>query len=111
MCCKPSLLSVSPVFHFSGQMSTTSPRRKLPYHHHHVLRHKAQSLPSGEPALMDQEVVDTLLMGCISTICDAEAVKQTTKSASIESVALESLTAAVEECMVSFHVFYRLSSD
>lgn len=82
--------------------TTTSPTRKQPYHHHHVMRHKAQSLPTREPALIEQEVVDKLLVDCVKTICEGEALKQNITDPFIQSVALESLTAATEECMLSF---------
>ncbi|KIW10992.1 hypothetical protein PV08_10291 [Exophiala spinifera] len=78
-------------------MSTISPRRKQPYHHHHVMRHKAQSIPTREPALVEQHLVDKLLVDCVKTICEAEALKQNIPDPYIESVALESFTAATEE--------------
>lgn len=80
-------------------MSTTSPKRKIPYHHHHVLRHKAQSVDTREPALVEQEVVDRLLVECVKTICEEVALKQKILDPVIESVALESLAAVLEECM------------
>ncbi|KIW76428.1 hypothetical protein Z517_11174 [Fonsecaea pedrosoi CBS 271.37] len=83
-------------------MSTTSPKKKIPYHHHHVLRHKLQSMPTPEPALLAQEVVDDLLVLCIKTICEEEAQKQGISYPMIESVALESLAAAMDEFMLRF---------
>ncbi|KIW43208.1 uncharacterized protein PV06_04334 [Exophiala oligosperma] len=77
--------------------TTTSATRKQPYHHHHVMRHKAQSIPTREPALIEQEVVDKLLVDCVKTICEGEALKQNITDPYIQSVALESLTAATEE--------------
>lgn len=81
-------------------MSTASPKRKLPYHHHHVLRHKPQSIPTSEPAIVEQEAIDKLLVGCIKSICEEVALEQGITTPVIESVALESLAAAVDECMI-----------
>lgn len=66
------------------------------------MRHKAQSIPTREPALVEQQVVDKLLVDCVKTICEAEALKQNITDPYIESVALESFTAATEECTLSF---------
>jgi hypothetical protein len=79
-------------------MSTISPKRKIPYHHHHVMRHKPQTIPTPEPALVDQEVVDKLLVDCIRTICEEVALKEDITDPVIESVVLESMVAAVDEC-------------
>lgn len=79
-------------------MSTTSPARKIPYHHHHVLRHKPPTVPTREPALLDSELVDKLMVGSIKTICEEVAAKENIECPVIESVALESLSAAVDEC-------------
>ncbi|KIX00694.1 uncharacterized protein Z518_09759 [Rhinocladiella mackenziei CBS 650.93] len=83
-------------------MSTTSPKRKVPYHHHHVMRHKLQALPTREPTLLEQETVDKLLIDCIKAICEEEALKQDISSPVIESVALEALVGAVEEFVLKF---------
>lgn len=81
--------------------ATTPPKRKIPYHHHHVLRHKPQSVPTKEPAILEQEIVGKFLLDFIKTICEEEAVKQGITSPFIESVALEELLAVVEECIYS----------
>ena len=65
------------------------------------MRHKPQVVPTREPALLDQEVVDKLLIQCVKTICEEVAVKDGTTSPVIESVALESMAAAVDECIAS----------
>ncbi|KAK5061097.1 hypothetical protein LTR84_007639 [Exophiala bonariae] len=83
-------------------MSATSPARKIPYHHHHVLRHKPPTVPTREPALLDRELVDKLLIGSIKTICEEVAVKEKIECPVIESVALESLSAAVDEFILKF---------
>ncbi len=48
---------------------------------------------------MEQEVVDKLLVDCIKSISQEVARKQGITSPVIESVALESLAAAVDECI------------
>ncbi|EXJ73800.1 uncharacterized protein A1O5_03562 [Cladophialophora psammophila CBS 110553] len=83
-------------------MFTTSPKKKIPYHHHHGMRHKHQTVPTSEPALLAQEVVDDLLVLSIKAICEEEAQRQGIKNPVIESVALESLAAAMDEFMLQF---------
>ncbi|KAL2404891.1 hypothetical protein ABEF93_008121 [Exophiala dermatitidis] len=78
------------------------PKRKVPYHHHHVLRHKPQSLPSAEPALMEQDAVDKLLTDFVKSICEEEAIKQGITDPVIESVALEELVSVADEFMMKF---------
>lgn len=63
------------------------------------MRHKPQSIPTPEPALREQGVVDKLLVGCVQAICEEVAVKQGITEPVIESVALEAMVAAVDECM------------
>ena len=63
------------------------------------MRHKAAPLPSKEPALLEQEAVDKLLVDCVQAVCEEEALKQGILSPVIESIALESLVAAVDECI------------
>ncbi|EXJ60317.1 hypothetical protein A1O7_04469 [Cladophialophora yegresii CBS 114405] len=83
-------------------MSTISPKKKIPYHHHHVMRHKPQTIPTREPALIEQEVVDKLLANCIRTICQEEALKQDIRNPGIQTAVLESLVAMVDEFMLKF---------
>lgn len=78
---------------------TSPPRpRKIPYRHHHVSHHKHTPFPSQEPALIDQGVVDKLLVDSVKTICEEVAANEGIQSPIIESVALESLSAAADEC-------------
>lgn len=58
-------------------------------------------MPTKEPALVEQELVDQLLTDCVKTICVGEALKQSITSPLIEPVALESLRALMEECTFS----------
>lgn len=64
------------------------------------MRHKPQSLPSREPGLLEQEVADTLLANCIKTICEEMALKQGITEALIDTVALESMRAMADACMI-----------
>ncbi|KAK4946320.1 hypothetical protein LTR10_014518 [Elasticomyces elasticus] len=90
-------------------MSSESPTRKQPYHHHHVMRHKAQSVPAQEPALVEQEIVDELVSDCVKTICVGEAYKQAITSPLIEPAALESLMALMEEYILKILSMVRRS--
>ena len=74
-------------------------RQKRSYQHHHVLKHKAQSVPSTEPALLDAEAVDKLLIEGIKDVLEEEGLKQNVHDPQIESLALEAFRNAVEECM------------
>ncbi|KAG9768183.1 hypothetical protein KCU88_g7259, partial [Aureobasidium melanogenum] len=77
-------------------------KRKVPYHHHHVLRHKPQSLPSAEPALMEQDAVDKFLTDFVKSTCEEEAIKLGITDPVIESVALEELVGVTDEFMMKF---------
>ncbi|KIV96323.1 hypothetical protein PV10_00205 [Exophiala mesophila] len=83
-------------------MTSASGPRKIPYHHHHVLHHKQAPFPSKEPALIDQHVVDKLLIDSVKTICEEVAAKEGIQNPVIESVALESITAAADEFILRF---------
>lgn len=87
-------------------MSALSPTRKIPYHHHHVLRHKPPPVPTREPALLDHELVDKLLIDSVKAICEEVAVREQIECPVIESVALESLSAAVDECKQHYSLIY-----
>ena len=77
----------------------SSPKRqKIPYHRHHALQHKAQTTASKEPALLDPETVEKLLITAIKDVLQEEALKQDIYSPEIESLALEALRGAAEEC-------------
>ena len=74
-------------------------RQKRSYQHHHAFNHKAQSVPSKEPALLAAEAVDKLLIEAIKDVLEEEGLKQNIYDPQIESLALEALRNAVEECM------------
>ena len=77
----------------------SSPKRqKIAYHRHHALQHKAQSTASQEPALLDPETVEKLLITAIKDVLQEEALKQDIYSPQIESLALEAIRGAAEEC-------------
>jgi hypothetical protein len=64
------------------------------------MRHKQEALPTAEPALLKQEIVDKLLIDTVKTICEEQAAKQDIVEPFIGSVALESFAAAVDECNI-----------
>lgn len=74
-------------------------RQKRSYQHHHVLKHKGPSMLSKEPALLDAEAVDKLLIEGIKDVLEEEGLKQNVYDPQIESLALEAFRNAVEECM------------
>jgi hypothetical protein len=79
-------------------MTTMSAPKKIPYHHHHVMRHKPQSIPTPEPSLLDQDIVDDLLLRAIHSICEEAAVKEGLDDAGVEAPAAEALLEAANEC-------------
>ena len=78
---------------------SASKRRKVPYRRHHSIHHKQQHVPSNEPALVDPDTVQKLLVDSIKTVIEEEGLKQDVKDPLIESMALEAFRGAVEECM------------
>jgi hypothetical protein len=79
-------------------MTSISASQKIPYHHHHVMRHKPQSIPTPEPTLLDQGIVDDLLLRAIHSICEEAAVKEGLDDAGVEAPASEALLEAANEC-------------
>lgn len=78
----------------------SSPKRpKRSYQRHHVLKHKAQSVPSKEPALLEAETLDKLLVEAIKDVLEEQGLKENIYDPQIESLALEAFRNAVEECM------------
>jgi hypothetical protein len=81
---------------------STSKRRKVPYRRHHYTHHKQQHVPPSEPAFIEPETVQKLLVDSIKTVIEEEGLKQDVVDPLIESMALEALYGATEEC-VPFH--------
>jgi hypothetical protein len=73
-------------------------RQKRAYHRHHALSHKPQIVASEEPGLLDPEAVDKLLVEAIKDVLEEQALRLDIEDPVIESVALEALRNAVEEC-------------
>lgn len=71
---------------------------RLAYHHRHKLHHGPQDLPPHEPSLIESGSLDKLLIESIKTICEEEGVKREIYNPVIESLPLEALRNAAEEC-------------
>jgi hypothetical protein len=97
----------------SGDNRTQSPKRPLSqldeisaakrlrrsYHRSHVQKHKASFIPSKEPAFVQPESVDKLMIEAIKDILEEEGLKNGIYDPQIESLALEALRNMVDECM------------
>lgn len=80
--------------------SSEPPSKKLriAYHHKHKLQHAPQVLPPHEPSLIPTQAVDKLLVDSIKTICEEEGLRRDIYDPVIESLPLEALRNAAEEC-------------
>lgn len=75
-----------------------SKRQRRSYHHHHALHHKPQPSPLKEPAILEPDVLDKFLIEAVKNVLEEEGLKQNISDPLIESLALESLRNAVDEC-------------
>ena len=79
---------------------STNKKRRL-YKHHHSVQPLAASIEPREPAFVDPETADKLLLDAIKAIVEEEGAKLGNYDPIIESLALTALRNAVEECMHS----------
>lgn len=94
-----AVLRQSPKRSLNQVEEISSPKRqKRTYHHHHALQYKPQPNPSPEPALLGSESVDKLLVEAIKDVLEEQALRLDIQDPVIESLALESLRNAVDEC-------------
>jgi hypothetical protein len=77
---------------------STAKRQKRAYQRHHALSHKPQHIASEEPDLLDSEAVEKLLVEAIKAVLEEQALRLDIEDPAIESLALEALRNAVEEC-------------
>lgn len=87
----------------NAEEGSATKRMRIPYKHHHKLSFRSQTVHSREPALIDQETVDKLLIEAIKHVCEEQGIKQGLPNPFIESVALEAYRNAVEECSYIHH--------
>ena len=73
-------------------------RQKISYKREHVLLYKAQVVAREEPALVEPEAADKLLIDAIKDVLEEDGLKQGIHDPQIESLALEAFRSAVEEC-------------
>ena len=64
------------------------------------MRHKPQSIPTPDDTLLEQEAVNRLVLQAISAVCKEVAVKEGITLPEVEPLVLESMAAAVDECML-----------
>lgn len=74
---------------------------KQSYHHHHSIQYKPQTLPPNEPAILQQEALDKLLIGAIKSICEEAQSKDDLGDCEIGSLALEAFRNATEEFILN----------
>ena len=79
------------------------PAKKLKqsYHHHHSIRQRPQTLPPSEPAILQQEALDKLLIDAIKSICEEAQSKDDLGDCEIGSLALEAFRSATEEFILN----------
>jgi hypothetical protein len=65
----------------------------------HTLHHKLQSIPAAEPAILEQQALDKLLVDAIKTLCEEQGARRGIQDPVIESLALEAFRNATEECL------------
>jgi hypothetical protein len=76
-----------------------SKKRRQSYHRHHSLRSKPQIVPLAEPAIIEQQSLDKLLVDAIKVICEEQGARRGVQDPVIESLALEAFRNATEECL------------
>ena len=79
------------------------PAKKLRqyYHRHHSIAHRPQKRPTGEPAILQEEDVDKLLIDSIKSICEEVQSKAGLEDCEIGSLALEAFRNATEEFILN----------
>jgi hypothetical protein len=82
-----------------SEMASRRPRR--PYKHHHLIRSTQQPTESREPAFVDPETIDRLVLDAIKYVVEEEGAKLAIYDPVIESLALTAFRNAVEECELS----------
>jgi hypothetical protein len=68
--------------------------------HHHSIRPLHPTIEPREPAFVDPETADRLLLNSIKTVVEGEAAKLEIYGPIIDSLALTAFRNAVEECML-----------
>jgi hypothetical protein len=92
--------SQSPKRPLSQLDEISAPKRlRRSYHRSHALKHKASLIPSKEPAFVQLESVEKLMVEAIKDILEEEGLKNGIHDPQIESLALEALRNMVDECM------------
>lgn len=87
---------LKPVLGMDDALFPTKLRR--PYKHHHSIKPLVASIEPQEPAFVDPETADKLLLDSIKVIVEEEAAKSGIHDPLIESLALTAFRNAVEEC-------------
>ena len=76
-----------------------SKKRRQAYHRHHSLHNKPQIVPLAEPAIIEQQSLDKLLVDAIKVMCEEQGARRGVQDPVIESLALEAFRNVTEECL------------
>ena len=76
-----------------------SKKQRQSYQRHHSLHRNPQDIPPAEPAIIQQEALDKLLIDAIKVICEEQGARRSVQDSVIESLALEAFRNATEECL------------
>lgn len=76
-------------------------RLKQSYHRHHSINQRPQILPAGEPAILQEEALDKLLIDALKSICEEVQEKENLGDCEIGSLALEAFRNATEEFILN----------
>ena len=97
---QPALAQKRPMSVLEDDLHPSKKRRQL-YQRHHSLHCEPQSVPATEPAILEQQALDKLLVTAIKHICEEQGVQGGVQDPIIESLALEAFRNATEECLRS----------
>jgi hypothetical protein len=106
-----SVLAQKRPLSLSGHDPHPSKRRRQSYQRHHSLHYKPQPIPAAEPAIIEQQALDKLLIDAIKSICEERGARLGIQDPVIESLALEAFRNATEECMYNLRCAILALSD
>lgn len=81
-------------------------RQRIAYRHHHNIRPADEPRVAREPAFIEPDTVDKLVLDAIKSIVEEEGARCNIYDPVIESLALTAFRDAVEECMLTHFQYY-----